>query len=174
MSVANTSWKHNLIDHLYERIEYHQEKLLYEELINKNEQNRPSIHLAIFVEPYLTYILSGKKQIESRFSKNNLSWFCKVKSNDILILKQSAGPVVGLCRVKKVWNYEINSDVWEMIISKYTKALCIDSSSFWESKKEANFALLMQIGDVIQIDPFNCQKKDRRAWVILEDAIKNY
>ena len=45
------------------------------------------IHLAIFVEPYLTYVLDGKKTVESRFSINRSPPYKKVKSGDIVFVK---------------------------------------------------------------------------------------
>ncbi|MCI9434957.1 MAG: hypothetical protein HFI86_06785 [Bacilli bacterium] len=37
------------------------------------------IHLGIFSEPYLTYMLEGKKTIESRFSKNKIVPYNKIQ-----------------------------------------------------------------------------------------------
>ena len=38
-----------------------------------NEIKNTQLHLGIFTEPYLTYMLDGKKTIESRFSKNKIA-----------------------------------------------------------------------------------------------------
>src|SRR6202035_5734171 len=58
-----------------------------------------NIHLAVFVEPYLTFVLEGKKTIDSRFSVNRHAPFEQVKNGDLLILKQSSGPICGVCSV---------------------------------------------------------------------------
>lgn len=55
---------------------------MYDEIINNLKQQLPdgkikelqkhNLHLGIFTEPRLTYMLEGKKTIESRFSKNKI------------------------------------------------------------------------------------------------------
>lgn len=50
------------------------------------------IHLAIMIEPFLGYILNGKKTIESRFSKNLIAPHRRIVPGDLVLLK--AGPIV--------------------------------------------------------------------------------
>lgn len=38
-----------------------------------NKIKSKNIHLGVFSEPYLTYMLKGEKTIESRFSKNRIA-----------------------------------------------------------------------------------------------------
>ena len=52
---------------------------MYNEIIDNlekqiaiNELKNKQLHLGIFSEPYLTFILNGEKTIESRFSKNKI------------------------------------------------------------------------------------------------------
>jgi ASC-1-like (ASCH) protein len=55
-----------------------------------------SLHLAILNEPYLEYILQGKKTIESRFSLTRVPPYKQVSKGDIVFLKQYGDPIVGL------------------------------------------------------------------------------
>ena len=66
------------------------------------------VHLAIFVEPYLELVLAGKKTIESRFSANRCPPYNAVKKGDLLLLKRSGGPVVGVATVGQVWSYDLD------------------------------------------------------------------
>ena len=45
-------------------------------------------HLGVFTEPYLTYMLDGKKTIESRFSKNKILPYNQISKDDIVIVKK--------------------------------------------------------------------------------------
>ncbi len=126
-----------------------------------------SIHLAIFVEPYLQFILEGQKTVESRFSSRRFAPYLQVKVNDILLLKRSSGPVVGLCEVTSVWFYQLDPRSWETIRSEFAQALCVQDPSFWENRKHASYATLMRISNVCPITPAKFIKKDRRGWVLL-------
>ena len=125
------------------------------------------IHLAIFVEPYLDLLLQGKKTIESRFSVNKHPPFEKVNKGDILVLKKSSGPVCGLCKIANVWFYRIDPTTWPDI-ERHAEALCMDGSLFWEKKKAASYATLMQVEDIRRIEEFAIDKEDPRSWVVIK------
>src|SRR5271169_6453922 len=67
-----------------------------------------AIHLAVFIEPFLGYVLDGTKTVESRFSINRCAPFGKVSQGDVLLLKRAGGPVVGITRVLAVWSYHLD------------------------------------------------------------------
>jgi ASC-1-like (ASCH) protein len=125
------------------------------------------IHLAIFVEPYLEYLLQGRKTIESRFSINRHAPFQQVQVGDLIVVKKAAGPVCALCRVANVWFYRLDPGTWSEI-TRHAEALCMDSSSFWEKKSAASFATLMEVRDVHRIQEFGISKADPRSWVVLK------
>ena len=47
------------------------------------------LHLAVFLEPYLRYILEGKKTVESRFSGRRIAPYGNVQCDDVILLKRS-------------------------------------------------------------------------------------
>ncbi len=124
------------------------------------------IHLAVCVEPYLTFILEGKKTIESRFSLHRHAPFGQVHEGDFVLLKKSSGPVCGMCRVSRVWYYRLDPKTWSDI-EKYSAALCMDDSAFWAAKRGASFATLMQVSDVVPLPSFTVPKTDPRSWVVV-------
>ena len=67
-----------------------------------------SLHLGIFTEPYLTYMLEGKKTIESRFSKNKILPYNQISKDDIVIVKKSSGNVVAYFTIKDVLFFNLN------------------------------------------------------------------
>ena len=137
---------------------------------SNSRNSHKNIHLAIFQPPYLEYVLEGKKTVESRFSANRCAPFDKVKKGDIVLLKETGGPVVGVCLIDHVWFYNIEPDTWLQLKSTYTNMLCAHDPDFWTSRSKARFASLMKIIRPTRISPFYCYKKDRRGWVILENS----
>lgn len=125
------------------------------------------VHLAIFVPPYLDYILSGKKTVESRFSANKCAPYGRVNRGDVLLLKKSGGPIVGLCQVSNVWTYQLDSESWKDIRNDYAESLCAQDPDFWTDRKHASFATLMRIKHAVSIEPIFIDKHDRRGWVVL-------
>jgi hypothetical protein len=131
------------------------------------------IHLAIFNEPYLTYILENKKTVESRFGIKRCAPFGKVSIGDILLLKRSSGPIVGICKVTDVWFYYLTPNSWKYIRKEFTDRLCAQDPVFWEKRESASFATLMCISMVRNIQDTQFQKTDRRGWVILRSPLYN-
>jgi len=126
-----------------------------------------SVHLAIFVEPYLKFILEGRKTVESRFNSHRCAPYQKVQVGDILLLKRSGGPVVGLCEVANVWFYRLDPESWDTIKYEFAQDLYVQDPSFWEKRQHASYATLMRIQHVCPIEPAKFTKYDRRGWVLL-------
>lgn len=126
----------------------------------------PHIHLAVLIEPYLEYIFAGKKTVESRFSLNRVAPFEEVQENDVVLLKRSGGPIVGLALVGQTDFYHLLPSTWRQVKS-LSREICADAE-FWYSRKDKRYASLMHISDITPIDPIAIEKADRRAWVVLD------
>jgi hypothetical protein len=129
-----------------------------------------SLHLAIFVEPFLRYVLDGSKKVESRFSSVRCAPYQSVQQGDVILLKRTGGPIVGICMVASAWFYELEPGSWREIRNKYAQALCAQDPAFWEQRKDASFATLMRIQHVQPTAPITIEKRDRRGWVVLRSA----
>lgn len=125
------------------------------------------IHLAIFIEPYLKLILEGKKTVESRFSSKKIAPFEKVSKNDVILLKRSGGPILGICRVSNVRYYKLTPSIFLDIKKNYSESLCIQKSEFWDEKRNAVYVTLINIDYPVEIQPLYINKRDRRGWVVL-------
>ncbi len=132
-----------------------------------------TIHLAIFLEPYLSFILEGRKTVESRFSTHRIAPYEKIQRGDVILLKRSGGPILGLCEVGDVWFYRLDPKTWADIRRKFNYSLCVQDSSFWASRKHASFATLIRVQNIRAIKPMACTKQDRRGWVILKNRTKH-
>lgn len=132
-----------------------------------------SIHLAILVEPYLKFILDGKKTVESRFSINKIAPYEKIYKGDIILLKRSGGPIIGICKVTDCRFYRVNSKSLSEIKRNFSKALCIHDSRFWKEKESSLYATIISIDKVVAIDPISFVKRDRRGWIVLHKKTEN-
>ena len=144
-------------------------RITLRDIINNDKFN--GIHLAILNEPYLQYILDGKKTIESRFSINKIAPYRRVKEGDIILLKKTSGPIIGLCEVDSVWYYQLDISKLNEIKNVFGKLICAQGKTFWSERKKKSFASLMRIKNVIKISPLSFKKKDRRGWVVLKSAL---
>lgn len=150
--------------------------MIYEEIIeNLKSQLRPLefnniknkvIHLGIFSEPYLTYMLNEKKTIESRFSKNKILPYNNITKDDIVIVKKSSGCVIAYFTIKKVLFFDLKETSIAEIKSLYNKELCLEDT-FWSHKKNSNYATLIFIDKIYKLNPFNITKKGMQTWIKL-------
>jgi hypothetical protein len=128
-----------------------------------------NVHLGVFIEPYLTYILDGKKTWESRFSINKTAPFGKVFPNDLLLIKKSGGPIVAIAIIQKVLSFRLDQATYKKIKKDYSELLCIHDPSFWEMKSTASYCSIMRLDKLIKIKPCDFVKKDRRGWIVYKD-----
>jgi hypothetical protein len=135
-----------------------------------SELPRAGVHMAVFVEPYLGYVLDGSKSVESRFSATRCAPYGRVRAGDVLLLKRSGGPVVGLGLVKAVWSYQLDPESWRVIRESFAAALRAQNPDFWESRRGAEYATLMSLERVRAVGPIQWKKADRRGWVVLREA----
>lgn len=125
-----------------------------------------SLHLGVFTKPYLTYMLEGKKTIESRFSKNKILPYNQISKDDIVIVKKSSGNVVAYFTIKEVLFFNLNETSIDEIKTKYSKQLCVDES-FWLSKRNSNYATLIIIDKIVKLNSFHIDKKGMQTWINL-------
>jgi len=127
-----------------------------------------SVHLGIFVEPYLGYVFDGTKTVESRFSVKRCDPFGVVNTGDVLLIKEAAGPIKGICKIGNVWSYRVEPETLVELQTRFQEAMCAEDPTFWNDRLDAGYATLMQIGNVSRIQPFEIDKRDRRGWVVVK------
>lgn len=125
-----------------------------------------NIHLGIFTDPCLTYMLNGQKTIESRFSKNRIAPYEKITKDDIVLVKKSGGNIVAYFTIKEVLFFDLQDYAIENIKAKYNKELCVEDT-FWENKKDSHYATLIKIDKLVKLKPFPINKKGMQTWIIL-------
>ena len=131
----------------------------------------PGLHLAIFIEPFLQFILGGQKTLEARFSSRRIAPFGVVQAGDIVLLKQSGGPVRGAGLVGRVWQYASPLAGLEMFVIKhFGEALRLADCTFREASQPASHVTVIEFSSVRRLPPVRLRKADRRGWVVLQEA----
>lgn len=126
-------------------------------------------HLAIFKGDGGELILSGKKIVESRFSKRRNQPYGAISSGDIVYIKPSGKDVIGQFRVKKVIFYDgLDEKDIEEIRLKYNRNM-VAEPDYWNRKLGSRYGTLIFISESSRFitAPIKIPKKDLRGWVVL-------
>ena len=126
-----------------------------------------TLHLAVFVPPYLDLILAGRKTAESRFSRRRIAPHGRVAAGDVLLLKRSGGPIAGVCLTERVWHYDLEDTGLAAVRTEFAAALCATGDAFWQARATARYATIMTLAYVRPIAPLPYDKRDRRGWCVL-------
>jgi hypothetical protein len=132
----------------------------------RNPNGQIGIHVAIFSEPFLGFVLSGRKTVDSRFSRNCCAPFGEIEAGDIVLVKQVAGPVRGVALASDAWFFDLAKHSISSIRQRFGEAICADEA-FWSSREDASFATLVALSEPVGIEPISLEKRDRRGWVSL-------
>jgi hypothetical protein len=132
----------------------------------KNHESQSALHVAVFHEPFLTWVLEGKKRVESRFSQNQVAPYGSIQPGDAILLKKVSGPLVGICHVNASWSYRMDPGTWYFIRERFGELLCVEGEEFWEQRKDARFATLISLDVVRPLPCIPYPKTDRRGWVV--------
>ena len=136
-------------------------------------------HVAILSKSsgLLEKILSGRKQIESRWYASRFPPWGKISVGDAIYFKYSGAPVQAKARVKAVKQFSDLtpsrvSDLWH----HYGKLIGIDEvEPQIESNRAKRYCILAYLEDVQRVRPFNINKKgfgNAAAWLPVGDINK--
>ena len=132
-------------------------------------------HLAIFTQPWLDLILDGRKTIDSRLTKVRCAPYRKISIGDVVYMKESVGLVKGQFIAAKIETYEnLTPQILNNINSQYLSEIFadLDFEEFRKKWHSAKYATLIHITNVHTFKkPFPFPKRDRRAWVLLDEPL---
>jgi hypothetical protein len=109
-------------------------------------------------QPLLEAILDGRKPIESRFGVHRCTPCNRVQRGDIILLKRSGGPVVGLALAGEASYYELDADVLDDLWGRFACQLYAEDDAFRSARPDKRFASLIQIDDTVKIDTMTIAK----------------
>jgi len=125
------------------------------------------LNLGVMVEPYLSRVLTGTKTVESRFSLTRIPPYGWVGEGDVVLLKASGGPIVGLARVTAVWQAELDPTAWDIIERDYLTAIEAEPD-YLAQKRSSRYATLMTISDVARLDePVTYRRLFGAGWQVI-------
>lgn len=130
------------------------------------------VHLAIFVEPYLTAVLEGQKTIESRFAITRRPPYNCIEPADFILLKKSGGPVIGIALAKSTDFYKLTPAVLGELRRKFSRQLYATDDDFWEDRASKLYATLIELDDPTPIEPLTIVKRDRQGWITYDRGIR--
>jgi hypothetical protein len=113
--------------------------------------------------------MTGKKTVESRFSMNGCPPYDQVAAGDVVLLKRSGDEIVGLAHVNSVQHLTRRTD-WDEVRAQYQHQLCATDDTFWANVKNADYASLMWFDMIRSLPSIECEKRDRRGWVVVKQA----
>jgi predicted transcriptional regulator len=166
-------WKDKLINYLVAELS-NDEKWKY--IVDKLIDNSPiGIHLAIFNEPFLSLVLNGEKKVESRFSINRVTPFMKVTKGDVILVKEAGGEITGLFVAGEVKYFQnLKAGMLLEIENKYGELICASyDSGFWENRRKAKYATLIEVEMVRRLSPVRDGKSDKTGWSVIRTGITN-
>lgn len=128
------------------------------------------IHLAVFNEPFLSLVFSGEKKIESRFSINKISPYERVKEGDVVILKESGGPITGIFIVGEVKFFKhLDKYLITKIENEFGELICTSyDENFWIKREKANYASLIEVSKIKKLPPSKVKKEIEAVGQFLE------
>ncbi len=127
-------------------------------------------HVAIMNKKFgdlIPKILSGEKKIESRWSKNKIAPWNRVKTGDRIYFKNSGGPVVVMAIAGKVRQFE-KSD-----FGKARQLFPVPNE--WVRGK--NYCVLIWLKNPKKVSPFRINKSgfgSAAAWLCIGDILSVY
>ena len=123
------------------------------------------LHLAVMTGPYLELVLSGDKTIESRFHRVRQAPLFTAAAGDIVVFKQSGGPVSALAVLSAVQFLDVEQTPLGEIRRRFQCDLAATSDEFWAARTRARWVSLLTLSSVRELAPLRLHKRDRRAWV---------
>jgi hypothetical protein len=129
-----------------------------------------AVHLAVCVEPFLSFLLEGTKTIESRFSSTRVPPYRVAEEGDVILLKAASGPIVGAAALGEVTSFGcLDQKKIADLRSRFDSELRGDVPGFWEARHASRYATLLRVQEVASFRvPVACPKSDRRGWVVLQ------
>jgi hypothetical protein len=137
--------------------------------MNSSSTPSPGIHLAVLIEPFLGYVLQGRKTVESRFSKHCIAPYQRIEKGDLVLLKAAGGPVVWHFTAAWIQCSELDEGSLADVQARHGQAICADEE-FWRSRVGRRYVTLVGVEEPRALAPIKVAKSDRRGWIVLQPA----
>jgi len=121
-------------------------------------------------------IVSGQKKIESRWYKNRVAPWDKVKPGEIIYFKEAGKPVAARAVVKKVMQFA-DLDIAKIgeIVNTYGREIDIQNWDYQNWGQGKRYCVLMWLEKPEKVEPFKIDKTgfgNGAAWLTLDGLPK--
>ena len=129
-----------------------------------------STHVAILLRPYLRLILSGRKTIESRLTRNNLPPYRRIRVGERIYFKASAGPYMASAIAAHVeFHDSLTPAKVERLRARLDQGVC-GRPEHWHAKRLARYATFIWLRDVQALTQGPAIAPSHGpAWFVLDD-----
>jgi len=119
-------------------------------------------HVAIMSRQFgdlISKILNKEKVIESRWSKNKIAPYDKIKAGDTVYFKNSGGPIIARAKAFKILQFDnLNQKKFEYVVKNFGKQICLQNTKYDDWYKSKNYVTLIFLTNPEAIKPFNIDK----------------
>lgn len=129
------------------------------------------IHVAILKRPYLKLILSGRKTVESRLTRNTPPPYDAIQTGERIFLKASSGPFMATALAGTIEQHSNLTPADIKILRKRLDPAVCGNDEYWQMKRESRFAVFVQLTHVEPIEVGPAYPKSMRAWHVVEDRL---
>ena len=132
-------------------------------------------HLAILDKKLglIPKIISGEKDVESRWYLKRRAPWNRVEKEDIVYFKNAGGPVIARARVSDVLQYQdLGKNKVEQIINQYESRLGVTRKQLFDKVKYKRYCVLIFLKNPQEISNFEIDKRKGGfacgdAWLVL-------
>ncbi len=126
-------------------------------------------HLAIVHRTFAPEILAGRKTVECRLSRRRFAPFDLIDRGHVLWFKTPSQAIFAKAVVRRVAFFDDLTPAKLIDLGRrYQDSVLATDPRFWQ-RTDVRYASLIQFGAVRASNPKIPLKKDRRAWVILDE-----
>lgn len=128
------------------------------------------VHIAVLLKPYLDLILSGKKTVECRLTRQARDPYERIEPGERIYFKLSAGPYAATALAEHVmFEDKLTPKRITELRRDYNHQICGDST-FWNYKRHSNYCTLIWLKDVQATDAGPAIRPLQGvAWLTLEE-----
>ena len=123
------------------------------------------LHLAVMTGPFLEWIASGRKTVESRFHQQQRSPLFRASTGDVVVFRQSGRPATLAAVLGQVSYLDLAEIDLNQVRTEWAQRIACDDDEFWRARSTAKWVSLLELSAVFSIPPQSLRKRDRQGWV---------
>lgn len=125
-----------------------------------------SVHVAIVSKAVGERLRTGQKRIETRFSTCKRFPYNELGVGDGVVFKCVGGPLVGWCRVRRVWQCgDLTPERMRGLRLRFGRLVAADDA-YWQARSGARYGLLAWLGPLRPPPPVVVPRQYGSGWTL--------